>query len=225
MPGVVSTLTAGIDYLFANLSVFLGLLRRHLTLVFVSEIAAIALAVPLGIVATRYDRAKGTILSVGNVAQTVPPLAIIALSFPILGLGYRPAVVALFVYALLPVLTNTIAGIESVDESVIDAAKGMGMTRNERLRRIQLPLALPIIFAGIRTSTVINVGPAYLAFFIGGGGLGNWVISGINLFNMPQVVAGAIPGALLAITLDGMLALVERRLGDSATSDQVAAAG
>lgn len=224
MAGPVSTFLAGIDYLFANFSTFLGLLQRHLLLVFVSEVAAIAIAVPMGVVATRYDRAKGVILSTGNVAQTIPPLAIIALAFPILGLGYLPSVVALFVYALLPVLTNTIAGLESVGEDTIEAAEGMGMTRNERLRRIRLPLALPIIFAGIRTSTVINVGTAYLAFFIGGGGLGVWVISGINLFNMPQVMAGAVPGALLAITLDLGLAGIESRIGDTSpgTSQAVA---
>ena len=215
MAGVTGTFLDGMQYLLGNLPTFWELLQRHLVLVLISELAAIAIAVPLGVLAARYDRARGTILSLGNVAQTVPPLAIIALAFPILGLGYLPSVVALFVYALLPVLTNTLAGIESVDEGVIDAARGMGMTRNERLLRIELPLALPVIFAGIRTSTIINVGTAYLAFFIGGGGLGVWVISGINLFNMPQVVAGAVPGALLAISLDFILGRIEGRLGDS----------
>lgn len=215
MAGATVTFIEGMQYLFGNLPTFWELLRRHLVLVLLSELAAIAVAVPLGIVATRYERARGSILSLGNVAQTIPPLAIIALAFPVLGLGYLPSVVALFVYALLPVLTNTIAGIESVDEGAKDAARGMGMTRNERLRRIELPLALPVIFAGIRTSTIINVGTAYLAFFIGGGGLGVWVISGINLFNMPQVVAGAVPGAMLAIALDFLLGRVEGHLGES----------
>ena len=224
MAGATVTLVEGVQYLFGNLPTFWELLRRHLVLVLLSELAAIAIAVPLGIIATRYERARGSILSLGNVAQTVPPLAIIALAFPILGLGYLPAVVALFVYALLPVLTNTIAGIESVDEGAKDAARGMGMTRNERLRRIELPLALPVIFAGIRTSTIINVGTAYLAFFIGGGGLGVWVISGINLFNMPQVVAGAVPGALLAISLDFVLGRVEGRLGESSPDATTAVA-
>lgn len=223
MAGVTSTFLEGMQYLFNNLPTFWELLSRHLVLVLVSELVAIAVAVPMGVAATRYERVKGPILSLGNVAQTIPPLAIIALSFPVLGLGYLPSVVALFIYALLPVLTNTIAGIESVDEGVIDAARGMGMTKNERLRRIELPLALPVIFAGIRTSTIINVGTAYLAFFIGGGGLGVWVISGINLFNMPQVVAGAVPGALLAISLDFILGRVEGHLGDSSPEGSAAA--
>ncbi|MDS0222421.1 ABC transporter permease [Haloarcula sp. S1AR25-5A] len=215
MAGIASTFIDGMQYLLSNGATFWGLLQRHLLLVLISEVVAITVAVPLGVLATRYERAKGPILSLGNVAQTIPPLAIIALAFPVLGLGYLPSVVALFIYALLPVLTNTIAGIESVDEGVIDAARGMGMTQNERLTQIELPLALPVIFAGIRTSTIINVGTAYLAFFIGGGGLGVWVISGINLFNMPQVVAGAVPGALLAISLDFILGRIEGHLGES----------
>lgn len=224
MGGATSTLVEGLQYLTGNLPTFWGLLQRHLELVIVSEVVAIVLGVSLGILAVRNERLKGTILSFGNVAQTIPPLAIIALMFPILGLGYLPSIVALFIYALLPVLTNTITGLESVDEGTIEAAQGMGMTRNERLLKIRLPLAVPVIFAGVRTSTVINVGTAYLAFFIGGGGLGVWVISGINLFNMPQVVAGAVPGALLAISLDLTLALFENLLGDSSPeADQVVA--
>lgn len=213
------------QYLFDNFGEFLNLLGEHLALVLISEIAAILVALPLGIIAVRFGRTKGAILSLGNVAQTVPTLAVIALAFPIFGLGFRSAVVALFVYALLPILTNTITGLEKVDESTIEAATGMGMTKNEVLRKIRLPLAIPVIFAGIRTSVVINVGTAYLAFFIGGGGLGVWVISGIDLFNTPQILAGAIPGALLAITLDSLFALVERRLGGEALQDQSLATG
>lgn len=205
------------DYLLAHSDKFVELLRQHVILVFASVSLAIAVAVPLGILATRSDRARGIILGVGNVAQTIPTLAIIALVFPLLGIGFFPAFVGLFAYAILPILTNTITGIEDVDEGTVRAAEGMGMTEWEILREIQLPLAVPVIFAGIRTSTVINVGTAYLAFFIGGGGLGVWVISGINLYNMPQVLAGAIPGALLAIALDSLFALVEKQLGGEAT--------
>lgn len=217
---VLTALQEAARYLVANWTEFLELLRQHLALVLISEIAAILVAVPLGIVAVRYDRLRSTILSIGNVAQTIPTLAVIALAFPVFGLGFRSAVIALFVYALLPILTNTIAGLENVEESTVEAARGMGMTDTDVLRRIQLPLSVPVVFAGIRTSVVINVGTAYLAFFIGGGGLGVWVISGIDLFNTPQILAGAIPGALLAIGLDSLLALVERRLGGEAVQDE-----
>lgn len=214
--GVIGQLPAAYDFLLANFDRFLELLQQHLTLVLVSEFLAIAVAVPAGILAVRNPRVKGYILGAGNVAQTIPTLAIIALVFPILGLGFEPALVGLFAYAILPILTNTIAGIDSVDENTIEAAEGMGMTRNEILRKIQLPLALPVIFAGIRTSAVINVGTAYLAFFIGGGGLGLWVVVGIKLYQMPMVLAGAIPGALLAIAMDSAFAIIEHRLGGEA---------
>jgi len=210
--GVIGQLPQAWAYLLQHQGRFLTLLTQHLQLVIVSEFLAILVAVPLGIVATRRPRGRAVILGLGNVAQTIPTLAIIALVFPLLGLGFLPSLVGLFVYAILPILTNTVTGIEDVDDSTIEAARGMGMTETEVLRRIQLPLSLPVIFAGIRTSAVVNVGTAYLAFFIGGGGLGLWVISGINLYNMPQVLAGAIPGALLAISMDTGFALIERRL-------------
>lgn len=212
-------------FLLANQGRFLELLREHLLLVFVSETVAVAVAVPLGVLAVRNERAAAVIGSVGNVAQTVPTLAVIALVFPILGLGFLPALVGLAIYALLPVLTNTVAGLESVDENTVEAAHGMGMTWWDVLRDVRFPQAVPVIFAGIRTSVVLNVGTAYLAFFIGGGGLGVWVIGGIKLFSTAQLLAGAIPGALLAITLDAALALVERQIGSAETPDGVAAAG
>lgn len=221
---MIQNLLAAWDFLLANPDRFLELLGQHIALVGLSVLLAIIVAVPLGILATRNDRAKGYILSVGNVAQTIPTLAIIALVFPLIGIGFRPSLVGLFAYAILPILTNTITGLEDVDIGTVEAARGMGMTDNEILRKIKLPLAVPVIFAGIRTSAVLNVGTAYLAFFIGGGGLGVWVISGINLFNMPQVLAGAIPGALLAITMDTTFALIERRLGGEVTVNEDAAA-
>lgn len=211
--GIIADLVAAYGYLMDNWPRFVELLTQHMELVVASELLAIAVAVPLGIIATRSERAKGPILTIGNVAQTIPTLAIIALVFPLLGLGFWPSLVGLFVYALLPILTNTITGIEDIEEGTIEAARGMGMTDNQILRKIELPLSIPVVFAGIRTSSVINVGTAYLAFFIGGGGLGLWVVSGIRLYNMPQVLAGAIPGALLAIAMDSVFALIERRLG------------
>nr|WP_101298377.1 ABC transporter permease [Halegenticoccus soli] len=166
----------------------------------------------MGTLATRNERARNVVMGIGNVSQTIPTLAIIALVFPLLGLGFLPALVGLFTYALLPVLTNTVAGLENVDESTVEAARGMGMTDAQILRKIQLPLALPVIFAEIRTSAVLSVRTAYLAFFIGGGGLGVWVITGISLFDTAQLLAGAIPGALLAIGLDSLFALAEKQL-------------
>lgn len=217
--GLLDLLVSAYSYLVMHFGEFLGLLREHLILVLVSVSLAIIVAVPLGVLATRNERAKKIVMGFGNVSQTIPTIAIIALVFPLLGLGFLPALVGLFTYAVLPILTNTVAGLENVDESTIEAARGMGMTENQILRRIKLPLALPVIFAGIRTSTVLNVGTAYLAFFIGGGGLGVWVITGISLFDTAQLLAGAIPGALLAIGLDSLFALIERRLSGKSLTE------
>lgn len=214
--GIISELPAAYTFLLENFDRFLELLQQHMMLVLVAEFLAISVAVPAGILAVRNPKVKGYILGAGNVAQSIPTIAIIFLVFPILGLGFKTALVGLFAYAILPILTNTIAGIDNVDESIVEAARGMGMTGNEILRKIQLPLALPVIFAGIRTSAVITVGTAYLAFFIGGGGLGLWVVVGIKLYQMPMVLAGAIPGALLAIGMDSVFAVVEHRLGGEA---------
>lgn len=209
----MSEVVAGFEYLVENFDEFLTLLQQHVALVLVSELAAIAVAIPASILAVRNARARRVVLGIGNVAQTIPTLAIIALVFPLVGIGFWPSVIGLWAYAILPIITNTISGIDNVEENTVEAARGMGMTDWEILRKIQIPLALPVIFAGIRTSIVLNVGTAYLAFFIGGGGLGLWVVSGIQLYNMPQVLAGAIPGALLAIGADLALARIERHLG------------
>lgn len=214
--GVFAEIPVAWEYVLSNSSEFFHHLWTHVKLVLVSELLAIMVAVPLGIAATRFPRAKSSIKGAGNTAQTIPTLAIIFLMLPITGIGFVTAVAGLFVYAILPILTNTIAGIEEVDDGVVEAARGMGMTDWDILKKIELPLALPVIFAGIRTSSVIGVGTAYLAFFVGGGGLGTWVLQGIKLYQMEMAIAGAVPGALLAITLDSGFAMLERYLGGDA---------
>lgn len=216
----MSEFVAGIEYLVTHFDEFLGLLRRHIELVVISELAAIAVAIPASVLAVRNARARQLVLGFGNVAQTVPPLAVIALAFPLIGIGFWPSLIALWAYAILPIIVNTVKGIENVDEEKVEAARGMGMTDWEILRSIQLPLALPVIFAGIRTSVVLNVGTAYLAVFIGGGGLGVWVLGGIELYDMPRVFAGAIPGAMLAIFADLAFAGIERHLGSETDHDE-----
>lgn len=211
----------GVRYILDNWAEMVALLEAHVFLVAVSELAAIAFAVPLSLVAVRRARVRKAVLTFGNIAQTVPSLAVIALVFPILGLGVKPALVGLWAYALLPILINTIRGIESINENVVDAARGMGMTDTQILRKIQLPLALPVIFGGIRTSTILIIGSAYLAYFIGADSLGTWVVAGIQLYNFEQTVAGAIPGALLAIVGDLSLGAVQKRLGPETDQAEV----
>lgn len=205
-------LTDWLAFIADNPGEFAAMARQHLTMVLFGEFAAILVAVPAGIAATRNERVGWLVMNLGAVAQTVPPLAVIALSFTALGLGYRPAVLALFLYALLPILKNTVAGIRTVDDAQLEAGRGMGMTTLQRLRRIELPLALPVIFAGIRTSTVLSIGVAYLGAFIGAGGFGQWVILGQQQFQTDVLLAGAIPGALLVVALDRTFEWLEGRV-------------
>ena len=212
--------TDWLGYIANHPTAFSEMARQHMTMVLVGEFAAILVAVPAGIAATRDERVGWVVMNLGAVSQTVPPLAVIALSFTALGLGYTPAVLALFLYALLPILKNTVAGIRHVDDAQKEAGRGMGMTELQRLRRIELPLAVPVIFAGIRTSTVLSIGVAYLGAFIGAGGFGQWVILGQQQFRTDVLLAGAIPGALLVIALDRTFEWLEGRVTPSGVAGE-----
>jgi osmoprotectant transport system permease protein len=184
---------------------------EHIGLTFISLFLAILLAVPAGIWITRHPKWAPSVLGFAGVLQTIPSIALLGFMIPILGIGIKPAVFALFLYAILPILRNTYTGIQEVEEAVTEAARGMGMTSRQILRKVELPLALPVIFAGVRTATVINVGVATLASYIGAGGLGEFIFGGIALDNSSMVLAGAIPAALLAVFFDQLLAYVQQR--------------
>lgn len=189
-------------------------LHQHLMLMVVSMIGAITVGVLVGIMLSRpklYYIGRG-VENVVNIGQTIPSLAILALFFTILGLGFRVAVFALFLYSILPILRNTFAGIVAVPNSIIESARGMGMNPFRILIRIELPLAFPIIVAGIRTAIVINVGAATLATFIGGGGFGDLIVTGLSLRRDMIVFTGAGLAALTAIFLDYYIARVEEKL-------------
>jgi osmoprotectant transport system permease protein len=185
---------------------------EHLELTAVAVAIAIVIGVPLGAYLVRERFLAGPVLAVIGVIQTVPSLALLGLLIPLLGIGEKPALLALFLYALLPIVRNTFAGLDGIDPAAIDAARGMGMSERQILTKVSLPLALPVVMGGIRTSTVINVGVATLAALIGAGGLGKFIFRGIAMVDAKTVLAGAIPAALLALLLDGLLALLERRL-------------
>jgi osmoprotectant transport system permease protein len=153
-----SIATSWLDYILANQDQFLELLAGHIRMVGIGELIAILIAVPAGILATRDPRAARIIESLGATAQTIPALGVVALTFTVLGLGQRPTILAIIIYAVFPILKNTVAGIQQVDDSMVRAGRGMGMTNLQRLRRLELPYALPVIFAGIRTSTVLCIG-------------------------------------------------------------------
>jgi osmoprotectant transport system permease protein len=187
---------------------------EHLRLVIVSTLLAIAVGVPAGILITRqgFRDFSGLILGVANIGQSVPSIAILAIFMGILGLGFKTAVFALWLYALLPIVRNTAIGIEEVDPNIIEAATGMGMTNRQILLQIELPLAFPVMFAGIRTAAVINVGTAALGAFIGAGGLGTFIIAGIPLMRDSLILVGAILTAVIAILVDWILGKVQDRL-------------
>jgi osmoprotectant transport system permease protein len=183
---------------------------QHIGLTFVSLFIAVLVGLPLGIFITRKQQFSGAILGVAGVLQTVPSIALLGFMIPLLGIGAKPAIVALLLYALLPIIRNTFTGITGVDAAVKEAATAMGMSKWQVLFKVELPLAMPVIFAGIRTATVITVGVATLASYIAAGGLGEFIFGGISLNNTNMILAGAIPAALLAIIFDFLLSRLQR---------------
>ena len=187
---------------------------RHLELVAVSTVVVVLLAVPLGIVATRpaARRWAPLIVGLGNSAQGVPSLGVLVLIAIWYGIGFGPAIVALVLYAFLPILRNTIVGLQQVDPFVVESARGMGLSRNAVLRRIELPLAVPVVLAGIRTAAVINVGTATIATLVNAGGLGDIIYQGLVLNRMLVTVVGALLAAVLALLIDHLGGIAEELL-------------
>jgi osmoprotectant transport system permease protein len=187
---------------------------RHLQLVAVSTVVVVLLAVPLGIIATRpaARRFVPLIVGLGNVAQGVPSLGVLVLLAIYVDIGFRPAIFALVLYAFLPILRNTIVGLQQVDPFVVESGRGMGMSRGTVLRRIELPLAVPVVLAGIRTAAVINVGTATIATLVNAGGLGDIIYQGLVLNRLVVTVVGALLAAVLALLLDHLGGLLEQAL-------------
>ena len=195
-----------------------ALVARHTMLVLVSTLAAIAIGVPLGIAAAHRPRVGRPVVAMANIAQTIPSLALLGFLLPlpfIGGVGPRVAIVALILYALLPIVRGTVAGIRGIDAAVVDAGTAMGMTPRQLLTMVELPLALPTIVSGIRVATVVGVGTATVAAAIGAGGLGEYIFRGLSMVDSTVILAGAIPAAALAVAADALLTLVERQLQPS----------
>jgi osmoprotectant transport system permease protein len=192
----------------------LNLTAEHSVLVLISMAFALAIGIPLGILLTRRAALRGWVLGFANVMQTVPSLALFGFLIPIPligGIGKRTAIVALVLYALLPILRNTLAGILGVDPAVRESAIAMGMTNRQLLWQVELPLAAPIILAGVRVATVTTIGTATIAAAIGGGGLGVFIFRGIASVDTTEILAGAVPAAMLALISDGGLSWIEKR--------------
>ncbi|MGC1617762.1 MAG: ABC transporter permease [Candidatus Acidiferrum sp.] len=203
------------NFFLAHRSEIFSATLDHITLVVIAMAFAVGIAVPLGMLIVQHRRLRSIALGVASVFQTIPSLALFGFLIPIPfigGIGRRTAIVALVLYALLPILRNTYVGLTNIDPAILEAAEAMGMTTTQILLRVRFPLALSVILAGIRTATVITIGVATIAAAIGAGGLGTFIFRGVAMVNDSVILAGAIPAALLAIFADLLLALLERRL-------------
>jgi osmoprotectant transport system permease protein len=203
-------------FMVTNRQQVIDLTAEHIVLVGLSILLAVLVGIPLGIVITRKPNLSKAVIGGANVIQTIPSLALFGFLLPALWIGERAgrlAVLALALYALLPLIRNTYAGIRNVDRSIVEAGRAMGMTDRQLLWQVELPLASGVIVAGIRIATVVSVGLATIAAAIGAGGLGEFIFRGLAMVNNQVILAGAIPAALLALLADVGLGALERRLG------------
>lgn len=199
-------------YMWRNRSDILVHARRHIVLVITSLAAAALLAIPAGLLLVRAAGGAEVVIRGIGLVQTIPSIALLAFMIPALGIGVVPAVVALFLYSLFPILRNTYTGVRDASPAAVDAARALGMTPAQLLRHVRLPLAAPVIMAGLRTAAVINVGTATIAAFIGAGGLGDSIVAGLALSDTRMILSGAVPAAALALLVDGALGLAEKRV-------------
>lgn len=189
------------------------LIWEHLYISAISVSLGVLFAVPIGIWLTRInDRVADLVISFVSILQSLPSLALLTLMIPLIGVGQVPAIVALFIYSLMPIMRNTYTGIQSVDEGMVDAAKGMGMTTIQLLQKVELPQAAPIIMAGVRLSTTYVIAWTTLASFIGAGGLGDFIFNGLNLYIPELIIGGTIPVTVIALLADFLLSRLEQKV-------------
>lgn len=185
---------------------------EHLFISFSAIMLGTVVAVPLGVMITKNKKLSSIFIGVASILQTIPSLALLSIMVPLIGIGKLPAIVALFIYSLLPIIRNTMIGINSVDKFLVDAGKGMGMTANEIIFKIQLPLSASVIMAGIRLSSVYVISWTAIASYIGAGGLGDFIFAGLNTFNTNMIITGTISVTAIAIFVDYALVKLEKKL-------------
>ncbi|MBS3970853.1 MAG: ABC transporter permease [Clostridia bacterium] len=201
------------NYIMQNPQRVLNLTIEHLQIIIIAVSIAVIIGVPIGIFLTRVKFLQGPVFGIAGVLYTIPALALFAIMIPFFGLGVKPTVIALILYSQLAIIRNTVTGIENIDKSIIEAATGMGMTKIELLLKIQLPLGLPVIMAGIRMVTVMAIGIATIASYIGAGGLGDLIFLGMFTIDTDIILAGAIPIIIMALVADKVLVMFQKRLG------------
>src|SRR5690625_177167 len=200
------------SFLSSNGSELLFKIWEHIYISLIAASLGIIVAVPLGVLLTRIPKFANAVMGVLSIVQTFPSFAILAFLIPLFGIGKVPAIIALFIYSVLPILRNTYIGVSGLNRDLLEAASAMGMTQWEKVIYVELPLAVPVIMTGIRVSTVYLIGWATLAAYIGGGGLGDYIFSGLNLYRADFIIAGAIPVTILALFTDLFLGRIEGRV-------------
>ena len=183
---------------------------EHFYISMIALLIAIVIAVPLGIILSKMKKTSNVVLTIAGVLQTIPTLAVLAIMIPIFGVGKLPAIVALFIYVLLPILNNTVLGVKNIDNNIKEAGTSMGMTKLQLMKDIELPLALPLILGGIRLSSVYVISWATLASYVGAGGLGDFVFNGLNLYDPIMIVSAAVLVTILALVVDFLLSMFEK---------------
>ncbi|AEV95984.1 ABC transporter permease [Pediococcus claussenii] len=200
-----------INFLSQYGTTILTKLWEHIYISAIALALGVIVAVPLGMLLTRTPKLANGVIGVASVLQTIPAMALLAMMIPLFGIGAFPAIIALFIYSLLPILRNTYLGLNSVDSAVIDAAKGMGMNSFQRMIQVELPLAFPVIMSGIRLSATYVIAWTTLASYIGAGGLGDLIFNGLNLYRSDLILGGSIPVIILALIVDFLLGKLEVR--------------
>jgi len=200
------------NYVTSNYEQITELLGQHLYLSIISVLIAIIIGIPLGILISNEPKLSKPIIGTTNVIQAVPSLALLGFLIPFIGIGSNPAIVMVVLYSLLPIVKNTYTGLTNIDGDILEAAKGIGLTKSQTMRKVQLPLAFPMIMAGIRISAVTAVGLMTIAAFVGAGGLGYLVFSGVQTVDNNMILAGAIPACILALLIDFVVGKLETSL-------------
>jgi osmoprotectant transport system permease protein len=201
-----------LNYFIKNLNLILKLTFEHVTITAIAVSISTVIGVAIGVWITRHKRAAGPVIGIAGILYTIPSLALFGMLIPFIGIGIKPALIALILYSQLAMIRNTYVGIIHIDPAIRESGKGMGMSGWQFLRMVELPVALPVIMAGIRTAAVMNIGTATIAAYIGAGGLGWLIFRGIASVNTEQIIAGALPVTLLAIGVDYLFVILERVL-------------
>jgi len=201
-----------INYIINHWALVLEKTSQHIYLSFYAVGLACLIGIPVGFLIVNNKKAANIVLNIANVIQTIPSLALFAFAMPLFGIGSKPAIFALFLYALLPIIKNTLIGIQSVNPAIIKAAIGMGMSRYQIMFKVEIPLSIAVIMGGVRIAAVTSIGVTTIATLIAAGGLGDFIYQGLGMGNQPMILTGAILSAILALVVDFLLGVLEKKL-------------